>query len=338
MKENAKKLILLSHGGGGKETQEFIKNVILKYFGNPLASPLEDGTILYVNKKIVFTTDGFTVKPIFFKGGNIGKLAVTGTLNDLAVMGAKPLYLSVSFIIEEGLSFEDFEKILQSMKRELEENNVLVACGDTKVVNKGEVDKIFIVTSGIGELVYEGISCKNLKPGDVIILSGSIGDHGACIMAEREGINLEVDIESDCASLYPLLEPLFKSGIEIHAMRDPTRGGLAATLYEWAESSGVEILVEEDKIPVKESVRAFCETLGFEPYHLPCEGRVVIALPEKEAEKALEFLKKHPLGKDAQIIGKVREPEKEPIVLLKTIYGPHRILENASGELFPRIC
>ncbi|RKX60897.1 MAG: hydrogenase expression/formation protein HypE [Thermodesulfobacteriota bacterium] len=330
---------LLAHGGGGEETYQLIKNYILKYFSNPILNKLEDSAIFSVNSsKFAFSIDGFTVKPIFFKGGNIGKLAVTGTINDLVVMGAKPLYLTVSFLIEEGFSMDDFEKILKSIQEEALKNKVIVVAGDTKVVPKGELDKIFISTAGIGEVVYEGLSCKNLKKGDVIIVSGSIGDHGACILSEREGINLEIELNSDCESLWSLITPLFENNIEIHAMRDPTRGGLSATLYEWALGSQVSILIEEENIPVKPQVQTFCEILGFEPYHLPCEGRVVIALPEKEADKVLNLLKNHPSGKEAKIIGRVIEKTENPQVILKTLYGTHRILENTSGELLPRIC
>lgn len=331
--------ILLAHGGGGEETYTLIKEYILKYFSNPVLDQLEDSAVLSDSfSKLAFTIDGFTVKPIFFKGGNIGKLAVTGTINDLVVAGARPLYLTTSFIIEEGFLMGDFEKILQSMKEEAEKNKVSIVAGDTKIVPKKEIDGIFITTSGIGKIVYDGISCKNLKPGDVIIVSGPIGEHGACILAEREGIRFEVELESDCESLIPLGEALFNTEIEIHAMRDPTRGGLAATLYEWAYSSQVTILIEEEAIPVKPQVKAFCEALGFEPYHLPCEGRLVIALPEKYGEKALEILRSHPLGTEAKIIGKVLEKSSFPQVILKTLYGTERILENTSGELFPRIC
>ena len=233
---------------------------------------------------------------------------------------------------------EDFEKILESMKKEAEKNKLLIVAGDTKIVPKKEVDGIFVITSGIGKIIYQGLSCQNLKPGDVIIVSGSIGDHGASILSQREGIKLDVELESDCEALYFLAEPLFNSGMEIHAMRDPTRGGLAATLYEWAYGSKVDIIIDESKIPVKPQVKAFCETLGFEPYHLPCEGRLVIALPEKFSYKALEILKSHPSGKEAQIIGKVLYNKEDPKVILKTLYGTERILENTSGELFPRIC
>ena len=331
--------LLLSHGGGGEETYELISKVILKYFGNPILNSLEDAGVVDVPPgKIAFTTDGFTVNPLFFKGGDIGKLAVTGTINDLVMMGAEPLYLTVSFVVEEGFEFKLFEKVLKSMKKVIEEIGVKVVAGDTKIVPKGAVDKMFITTSGIGKVILPGISCKALKPGDAIVVSGGIGEHGACIMAEREGIKMELDLESDCEVLWPLLKPIILSGIEIHAMRDPTRGGLAATLYEWAFSSKVNILIEEEKVPVKPQVKAFCEALGFEPYHLACEGRVVIAVPEKEVESLLSMLREHPSGKDAQVIGKVLEHAEHPKVIMQTLYGTERIMENTSGEMFPRIC
>lgn len=331
--------IFLSHGGGGEETLILIREFFLHYFKNSFLEKLDDSAIiLNAPSKIAFTIDGFTVKPLFFKGGNIGKLAITGTINDLVVMGAKPLYLVVGFIIEEGFKFEDLELIVQSMKEEAEKNEVKIVSGDTKVVPQGEIDGLFITTAGIGEVLCEGISCKNLIPGDLILLSGPIGEHGACILTEREGIKIDIKLESDCEALFSLLKPLFEAKLEIHAMRDPTRGGLSATLHEWAYSSQVNILIEEEKIPVKPQVRTFCEVLGFEPYYLACEGRVVIALPEKEASQALRLLRKHPSGKFAQIIGKVIEKTPFPQVFLKTPYGTHRILENTPGELFPRIC
>lgn len=334
-----KEEILLSVGGGGQETQKFLEEIILKYLGNHLLNALEDATPIEVSsKKLAFTTDSFTVKPIFFKGGDIGKLSVVGTLNDLAVMGARPRFLSLGLIIEEGFPLKDLEKILKSMREALLENNVFVVTGDTKVVPKGAADGIYINTSGIGEIIYSGLSAKNLKPGDVIILSGFIGDHGVCILAEREGFKFEVDLESDCASLFPILEPLLQSSIELHALRDPTRGGLAGVLYEWARASKVDILIYEEEIPVKPQVRAFCEILGFEPYHFPSEGKVVIALPEKEAKSAIEILKKHPLGKEARVIGKVLEKKENPKVYLETPYGTKRILELMDGEFLPRIC
>ncbi|MFN3920941.1 MAG: hydrogenase expression/formation protein HypE [Caldimicrobium sp.] len=333
------KEILLSFGEGGEETQKFIEEFLLRYIGNNYLKVLEDATILPLpSKTILFTTDSFTVKPLFFKGGDIGKLSIIGTLNDLAVMGARPIYLSLSFIIEEGLPFTDFEKILVSIKETLEENEVLIVTGDTKVVPKGAADGLFINTSGIGEILYPGLSSKNLIPGDLILVSGTLGDHGVCILAEREGFQLEIDLESDCASLFPLLYPLFLEKIEIHAMRDPTRGGLAAILHEWAKASQVDILIYEEKIPLKKQVVTFCEIFGFEPYHFPSEGKVVIAAPKHSADKVLSILKNHPLGKDAQIIGEVMKKSDSPKVFLETPYGTRRYLEQIRGEFLPRIC
>ncbi|WP_456393427.1 hydrogenase expression/formation protein HypE [Persephonella sp.] len=331
------KQILLSHGGGGEETQKLIKELFFRYFSNPILERMEDAAVLETGRKIAFTTDSFTVSPIFFKGGNIGKLAVAGTVNDIAMMGAKPLYMSCSFIIEEGLPFEELEEIVKSMAEEMEKSGVKIVTGDTKVVPRGSADKIFINTTGIGEIIYEGISASNLKEGDVIIVSGTMGDHGACIMAQREGIELEGELSSDCATLWPLVENLINANITIKAMRDPTRGGLAAVLNEWAEQSAIGIEVEEEKIPIKEEVQGMCELLGLEPLSLANEGKLIVAVPEEEAEKAVEALRKHPLGKDAQIIGKVVSDHRGRVVL-KSSYGSKRILEPPAGELLPRIC
>ncbi len=328
--------VLLSHGGGGEDTWKLIKDVFLKHFDNQYLNKLEDSAILELNSKVAFTTDGFTVKPIFFRGGNIGKLAVAGTVNDLAVMGARPLYLSVSFVIEEGFPLEDLERIVQSMKEEAQKSSVIIVAGDTKVVPRGNVDGIFISTSGIGQVVYEGISASNIKVGDVVIVSGSLGDHGACILAEREGFNIEV--ESDCSSLWDLIERVLSVGAEIHAMRDITRGGLSAVLHEWAISSKVSFVVEEENIPIKEPVQGICELLGLEPYHLACEGRVIMAVREKDAEIVLQSLREHPLGRDSVIIGRAVQVEKRLEVLLKTPYNTLRHLEPPAGELLPRIC
>ncbi len=332
-------ILTLSIGEGGLETQNFLEKFILKYLGNSFLNSLEDATPLEISsKRIAFTTDSFTVKPIFFPGGDIGKLSIIGTLNDLTVMGAKPKFLSLGLILEEGFPFKDLERILLSMQKVIEENEVFIVTGDTKVVPRGGGDGIYINTAGIGEIIYPGLSTKNLRPGDVIIVTGSLGDHGVCILAEREGFKFEVALESDCAPLFPLLEPLFKSEFELHALRDPTRGGLAGVLYEWAKASGVNILIYEEEIPLKAQVRTFCEILGFEPYHLPSEGRAIIALPEREAEKVLALLRKHPLGKEAKLIGRVLEKTSSPKVFLKTPYQTQRILEPPQGELFPRIC
>ncbi|RUM30346.1 MAG: hydrogenase expression/formation protein HypE [Aquifex sp.] len=331
------KKILLSHGSGGEETQKLIKNLFLKHFSNEILNKLEDASILNISGKIAFTTDAFTVSPIFFKGGDIGKLAVAGTVNDLAVMGAKPRYMSLSFLIEEGLPFEDLEKIVKSISEEAKKNGVLIATGDTKVVPRGQVDKLFIATSGIGEVVRSGLSAHNLQEGDVIVVSGTVGDHGACILAEREGMEFDIPIESDCKSLWKMIEKLLNSEVEIHAMRDATRGGLAGVLNEWAEQSGVEIEIEEEKIPVREAVKGLCELLGFEPTHLANEGMVVIAVKEKDAEKLLEVLHSTEEGKNASIIGRVTK-KGSPKVVITTPYGVKRIMEPPAGELLPRIC
>lgn len=331
------KSILLSHGGGGEETQKLIKELFFKYFSNDILDKMEDSAVLDVNSKIAFTTDSFTISPIFFNGGDIGKLSIAGTINDLSVMGAKPLYLSCSFIIEEGFPFSDLEKIVKSMAEELKKTGAKIVTGDTKVVPKGSVDKIFINTSGIGKIIYEGISSHNLSEEDVIIISGTVGDHGACIMAQREGIEIHTDIHSDCASVWSLVEDLIRANIKIKAMRDPTRGGLSAVLNEWAENSNVEIEILENKIPVKSQVQGICELLGLEPYTLANEGRIVVAIAKEDAEKGLNVMKKNSLGKEAQIIGKVTSSGRKR-VLLKSPYWSVRVMEPPSGELLPRIC
>ncbi|HIQ24985.1 MAG TPA: hydrogenase expression/formation protein HypE [Persephonella sp.] len=331
------KNILLSHGGGGEETQKLIKELFFRYFSNPILEKMEDASVLNVNSKIAFTTDSFTVSPIFFKGGNIGKLAIAGTVNDISMMGAKPKYLSCSFIIEEGFPFDDLEKIVKSMAEEMKKTDVQIITGDTKVVPKGSADKIFINTTGIGEVIYEGISAHNINEGDMILVSGTIGDHGACIMAQREEIEIEGNLSSDCASLWPLVEDLINAGITIKAMRDPTRGGLSAVLNEWSLQSNIGIEIEEEKIPVKSEVQGLCELLGLEPYTLANEGKLVIAVPEKEAEKTLEVMRNNELGKNSEIIGKVISDYKGKVIL-KSPYGSKRIMEPPAGELLPRIC
>ncbi len=329
--------ILLSHGGGGEETQKLIKDLFFTYFSNPILENMEDAAVLEFNSKLAFTTDSFTVSPIFFKGGDIGKLSVAGTVNDLAMMGAQPLYLSCSFIIEEGFELDLLEKIVRSMSEEIKKSGVKVVTGDTKVVPKGSADRIFINTAGIGRVVYDGISASNLEEGDIILVSGTVGDHGACIMAQREGIDMEGNLESDCATLWPVVKDIINSGIKIKTMRDPTRGGLSAVLNEWAESSKIGIEIYEDSIPVKDQVRGMCELLGLDPLSLANEGKFVLVVPEEEGEKAVEILRKNPLGKDAEIIGKVISEYKGKVII-KSSYGSKRILEPPSGELLPRIC
>ncbi len=331
------KFITVAHGSGGEETRKLIEEVFLREFSDPVLTDLEDSALLDVPRRIAFTTDGFTVSPIFFRGGDIGKLAVSGTVNDLAVTGAKPIFMSVSFIIEEGFPLEDLKRIVRSMKETAEEVSLRIVAGDTKVVPKGQVDGVFITTSGIGEVLRNGLSSRNLQPGDLILVSGTVGDHGATVIAEREGINMDMDLESDCSPLWDLIEPLLKELKTLRAMRDPTRGGLAAVLNEWADASQVQIEVDEERIPVKDQVRGICEMLGFEPTHLANEGMVVVCVGQDEGEKALDLLRKHPKGKDAAIVGSVVSKGKGRVVL-KTPYGAERILDPPSGELLPRIC
>lgn len=251
-------------------------------------------------------------------------------------MGGEPLYISLSFVLPEGFSIDDLEKILKSIKLELEKINAKVATADTKVMPKDALDGIIITASSIGKIYYKGISSHNLKPNDKIIVSGSIGDHGATIFSLREGINLDLEIESDCESLWPKLKQIYDLNLEIHAVRDPTRGGIAAVLNEWAKNSKVDILVKEESIPVKDPVRGFCELLGFEPYYLACEGRFLIVAPEESANLILKELKK--FDEQASLIGEVIYPSEKPTVLLENEYGIKRVLETSGLELLPRIC
>jgi hydrogenase expression/formation protein HypE len=332
------KKILLSHGGGGEETQSLIKGLFFKYFENEILLKMEDAAALTMNtNKIVFTTDSFTVSPLFFNGGNIGKLAIAGTVNDLVMMGARPVYLTCSFMIEEGFSFDDLETIVITMKEEMAKSGVMIVAGDTKVVPKGGVDGLFINTSGIGEILVEGISAHNLKPNHSIIVSNEVGNHGACILARREDIELDTELKTDCASLWKPVEALINAGVKVVAYRDATRGGLSAVLNEWAETSNVCIEVDEDKIPVAPEVKGICEMLGFEPYEFANEGTMVLCVEEGEEEKVLKILHTFEETKKAAFIGKVNE-KYENRVILNTPWGSSRFLEPPKGELLPRIC
>jgi len=292
---------------------------------------------LEVKKKIAFTTDSFTVSPIFFNGGNIGKLAIAGTVNDLAMMGAKPLYLSAGFIIEEGFAFDDLELIVKAMAGELEKSGAKIVCGDTKVVPRGAVDQIFINTSGIGEICRDGISAANLQEGDALIVSGDVGRHGGAILIEREGLGVSSDLQSDCATLWPAVEALIESDIAISAMRDATRGGLSAVLNEWAEQSRVCLEVEEASVPVDEAVQGICELFGFEAFDFANEGTFILAVPKEYAESAIQVLQKVKMTSKAGIIGRVTM-KKEGKVILHSAYGSSRYLDLPKGELLPRIC
>ena len=328
--------IQLAHGSGGSESQSLVHDLFYRYFDNDILSKSEDAAVLETGK-IAMSTDSFTVSPLFFSGGDIGKLAIAGTCNDVAMMGAKPHYLSAAVIIEEGFSFEELERIVKSMAGELEKNGAKIVCGDTKVVPKGSADGLYINTTGIGEIIRPGLSATAIEPGDLIFASGPVGDHGATIFANREGIDLSTDLKSDCASLWPLVAALIDADVPLVAMRDATRGGLAAVLNEWAQSSRIALWIDETAIPVKQQVKGICELLGFEPYNLANEGMMVIAVRPEGKEKALKVLQDHPLGNQGALIGEAGD-EHPGRVLLKSGFGTTRYLEAPSGELLPRIC
>ena len=325
--------IRLAHGNGGLENQELIEKIFFKNFQNSLLRS-EDSAIIE-DGKLAFTTDSFTVSPIFFNGGDIGKISICGTCNDIAMMGAKPKYLTCSVIIEEGFKTKQLQKIVSSMRKELEVNGAVIVAGDTKVVPKGSVDKIFINTTAIGEVLYSGVSSSNLKEGMSILVSRDIGTHGATIFLEREGIEMDSSLKSDCTSLFPTVKKLLDENIEIVAMRDATRGGVSAVLNEWSSSSSVTIEIEEEQVPIADEVQGACEMLGFEAYNLANEGTFILAAPKYEEQRALEILKGE--NPSANIIGTVTMefPKK---VLLKSSWGTKRFLELPTGELLPRIC
>jgi len=328
------KTITLAQGNGGEENNELIKKVFYKAFKNEILERSEDAAVI---GNLAMTTDSFTVSPLFFAGADIGKLAVCGTCNDLAMMGAKPKYLTCSVIIEEGFEVESLERIVESMRSELAINGAVVVSGDTKVVPKGSVDKIFINTTGLGEIVQAGISSNNVSEEDVILINRDIGCHGATIFAAREGMEMSSTLKSDCNSLYPQVKALMDGGIKITAMRDATRGGVAAVLNEWARQSNVCIEVEEDKIPISDEVKGICEMLGFEATALANEGTFVLAIHKDSAAKALEILGGFEVCAMASVVGEVTQkyPQK---VILKSPWGTSRFLETPNGELLPRIC
>jgi len=328
------KNITLAHGNGGEENNELISKIFYKHFKNDILEKSEDAAVID-GGRLAFTTDSFTVSPLFFNGGDIGKLAVCGTCNDLAMMGAKPKYMTCSVIIEEGFPTRDLEKIVKSMKQELEINGAIVVSGDTKVVPKGAVDKLFINTTGIGEIEHKGISASNLKEGMSVLVSRDVGSHGATIFAAREGIELESSLKTDCASLYPQIKALMDANINIVALRDATRGGVSAVLNEWAKSSTVCIEIDEETIPVQEEVRGICEMLGFEAVDLANEGTFVLCVAKSDEARALEVLQQ--THETSAVIGTV-SMQYEGKVILKSSWGTKRFLDLPTGELLPRIC
>ncbi len=329
------KKITLAHGAGGKFSSDLIQEIILPAFDNEYLHELHDGAKL---GKIAMTTDSYVVRPIFFRGGNIGKLAVCGTVNDLAVCGAVPKFLSAGVILEEGFDFDDLKKIVQSMKMVAEEAGVKIVTGDTKVVEKGKADGIFINTAGIGELI-EGveISAKKIQAGMKILISGTVGDHATTILAERHGLEIPQTLQSDCAPLNNLIFEMLAAEKNIAMLRDATRGGIAAVLNEIASQAGVGILLEEEKIPVREEVRGVCDILGFDFLELANEGKIIAIVPAESAEKILSVMQKNIYGKNSAIIGEVTEKFSGKVGL-QTVIGGIRIVDMPVGNLVPRIC
>ncbi len=337
----SKKNILLGHGSGGKLSHDLIKQLFVKHFDNPVLQQQTDAALLEVKTdSIAFTTDSFVVDPIFFPGGDIGKLAVCGTVNDIAVSGAKPLYLSSSFIIEEGFSIEELEKIVVSMANEAKKAGVIIVTGDTKVINRGKCDKVFINTSGIGALherQKDISSGNNIQAGDKIIINGSIGDHGMAIMAEREFQNFKTDIKSDCTCLNHLVEKVIDVSSKIRFMRDATRGGISTVLNELVEDKNFGLDIDEASIPVKENVKGMCELLGFDPFYVANEGKIIFVVAAEDAEKVLEAMKQDDAGKESAIIGTITE-EHPGKGWITTEIGGKRIIDMLAGEQLPRIC
>ncbi len=333
-------VITLAHGSGGKQTSQLIQRVFLPAFGNEHLAELHDGAVLDIPaQQIVFTTDSYVVQPPFFPGGDIGKLAVTGTLNDLAMCGAKPYYLSCSFIIEEGFLQQDLRRIVESMQTEAERHSVKIVTGDTKVIERQAGGNIFINTSGIGiKLTQQPITPRQIQAGDSIIVSGDIGRHGMAIMALREGLEFSSPLISDCATLVPIVQSLLQEGIEVHCMRDLTRGGLATALVELAESANKTLVIQEDTIPICQAVNSACEILGFDPLYVANEGRFVAFVPEGQAHEALKIMRQFTDGVEAQVVGKVMGENTMPGAILKNAFGTERILYRLVGDQLPRIC
>jgi hydrogenase expression/formation protein HypE len=337
------KQIVLGHGSGGKLTAELIDKVFRPAFANPFLDKLDDQAVVEVNgARLAFTTDSFVVTPIFFPGGDIGRLAVNGTVNDLAMSGARPLYLAVAFILEEGLAADDLRRVVESMRDAAHEAGVLLVTGDTKVVNRGKGDQVFITTTGLGVIDKPvQISADRARAGDKIIVSGFIGDHGMAIMSQRENLEFEGAIDSDCAPLHGLVNAMLEvtggDGSPIHCLRDPTRGGVATTLNEIAGRSKVGMLLQERDIPVRETVKGACEILGLDPLYVANEGKLVAIVAAEAADDIVRQMHKHPLGAAAVVIGEV-VADHAGMVLMKTEIGGTRVLDVMFGEQLPRIC
>jgi hydrogenase expression/formation protein HypE len=339
--------ILLGHGGGGQLTADLIQRLFIPGFGNEVLGALEDQATLNLGlgggngvkgPRLAFTTDAFVVRPLFFPGGDIGRLAVHGTVNDLAVGGARPLFLSAAFILEEGLPLTDLQRIVASMRRACDEAGVVLVTGDTKVVDRGKGDGVYITTSGIG-LVPEGLSLSihAARPGDRILISGTLGDHGIAIMSVREGLEFETVLESDTAPLTGLAQAILDTCPRTRCMRDPTRGGLSSVLNELAAASQVGVELDEAAIPLRPEVRGACEMLGLDPLYVANEGKLTAVVPPEDAERVLDVIRTHPLGKNAALIGEV-VAEHSGLVILRSVVGGERVVSMLSGEQLPRIC
>ena len=331
--------ILLSHGGGGLLTRRLVKELIVRHLGNSILNELDDGALLKIKEKdAVFTTDSYVVRPIVFPGGDIGRLAACGTINDLVMMGAEPRFLSLGLILEEGLPMADLERALASMRAALRGCGAKVVTGDTKVVERGMGFGMFINTAGVGFRV-RGADTRvaNASPGDAVIVTGPVGDHGAAVMSCRAGVSLRSELKSDVAPLWGMLAPVLRCGPRIHCLRDPTRGGLAAALNDIAEASGTGIRIAESAIPVRKEVRGVCGLLGLDPLNLACEGRAVVICPRRASGAILQRIRSHPIGRKAEVIGKVCKGHPG-MVILETAFGGERIIEIPTGEDLPRIC
>ncbi len=331
--------ILLAHGAGGELSRELLEDLIVPKLANPTLMRLEDSALIEVpSQRLAYTTDSYVVKPLFFPGGDIGKLAVCGTINDLAALGARPLVISLGFIIEEGLPIKTLSRVLDSIAAACEEAKVSVVTGDTKVVEKGAADRLFINTSGIG-IVPEGVTlaADTCQPGDSVIVSGTLGDHGIAVLSQREGLSFETPLQSDVASLAGLVAEVLATGSQIHSMRDPTRGGVAAALHEIARASGVTICLFEETLPMREEVLGACEMLGLDPLYVANEGKMLFIVNAEATDIVLAALKTHLLGENASLIGEVT-PKQEAFLIMKTTLGPTRIVTLPYGNQLPRIC
>jgi hydrogenase expression/formation protein HypE len=336
---NKREQIVMAHGGGGKLMHQLLETYVIPAFRNEKLESRHDGAVFSVaNARLAFTTDSYVVRPMFFPGGDIGTLAVNGTVNDLAMCGARPLYLSAGFIMEEGLPVESLAAVIDSMRVSAQVAGVEIVTGDTKVVDKGKGDGLYVNTAGIGLIEHNlNISPASVCPGDAIILSGDVGRHGIAIMAVREGLEFETTIETDCAPVATPVLAMIEAGVQVHCLRDLTRGGLATTLVEIAETSKLHIGIDEARIAVEENVRGACEILGFDPLYLANEGRFVAFVSEDDAEMALRTLRAHPVASGARVIGRVDESSRSTVTLLSTI-GTERVLDMLTGEQLPRIC